>query len=228
MKFASAKQILFMIVASAAFLYGLDYWKNPQLWHSEVSASTARGELSTPEVTLWINESYSPEQVRGALNGLQGLEVSKSVVTVDTTHGAESRTSAAIPVTDVAKLDFSALDRALRQNGIVASRMELSGVPHFGLQAEFSQFPVQVKSEAVEERIEFIKAQQVGGLREWLDSVDLDTDHKSLTAYARYVESGKSVDVSELVNGLSQMGLAPNALHVVMEESHHHDHDHLK
>jgi hypothetical protein len=55
MKFASTRQIVLMIVVSAAVLYVLDFWKNPQLWHNEVAASASGLHGNAPELTLWIN-----------------------------------------------------------------------------------------------------------------------------------------------------------------------------
>jgi hypothetical protein len=95
--------------------------------------------------------------------------------------------------------------------------MDLSGVRHFGLQAEFSHLPSQLTDHAVEERINYMKALGMGEF-EWLDSVDMNSEHKVLTAYARYLEPGKSVNVAELVEGLNQIGLSPNSLRVVIGE----------
>ena len=221
MKFASAKQIIAMIVISAALLYALDYWKNPQLWHEEVAASTAnRAHGGQPELTLWLNGDCSLEDVRQALAGLEGINLAHTSTAEPAGESSQAgeRTPVSIPVTDIAKLDFAALDRALRQNGLVAGRMDLSGMPHFGLQAEFSHLPSKLTDSAVEERVSYMKAQGVGEQFEWLDSVDMNSEHKTLTAYARYLEPGKSVNVAELVAGLNQIGLSPNSLRVVIGE----------
>jgi hypothetical protein len=43
-----------------------------------------------------------------------------------------------------------------------------------------------------------------------------------LTAYARYLEPGKSVNVAELVAALNQIGLSPTSLRVVIGEEKGH------
>jgi hypothetical protein len=103
--------------------------------------------------------------------------------------------------------------------------MELSGVQHFGLQAEFSHLSDQVSDKLVEQRISYIKAKGMGDQLEWLDSVNMNSEHKALTAYARYLEPGKTINVTELVAGLNQIGLSPNSLRVVMGEQSAHGHD---
>jgi hypothetical protein len=225
MKFASAKQIIAMIVISAALLYALDYWKNPQLWHEEVAASTANhAHGGQADLTLWINGACLLGDVRQALSGLEGIDLADASAAPPSGESslAGSRTSVSIPVTEIAKLDFAALDRALRQNGLVAGRMDLSGVKHFGLQAEFSHLPSKLTDNAVEERISYMKAQGLGEQFEWVDSVDMNSERKALTAYARYMEPGKSVNVAELVAGLNQIGLSPNSLRVVIGEERGH------
>jgi len=225
MKFASAKQIIGMIVVSAALLYALDYWKNPQLWGEEAGARPVEHrQADAAELTLWMNGAGSLAEVRQALSGVEGIDLgqARAAARADGPSAVEARTSVSLPITDLAKLDFVALDRGLRQNGLVAGRMELSGVRHFGLETDFPHLSGQLTAASVEERMGYVKALGLGRQLEWLDSVTMNSQHKTLMAYARYVEPGKSVDVAELLAGLNQIGLAPNSLRVVLGERSAH------
>lgn len=220
MHFATPKQIVAMVILSAAFLYGLDYWKNPQLWHKEEAASASK----TAALTLWMAGACTADDVRQALSGLDGMDLARLSAKLPENAAPEDNTAVTIPVTDATKLDFTAVDRQLRQNGLVATRMELSGVPHFGLQAQFLRLPAASTDQQIEDRITFIKSQGMGEDLEWLDSVNMSSENKTLTAYARYVEPGKSVNVDELVSGLSGMGLAPSSLRVLVGDGMHQAH----
>jgi len=241
MKFASARQIMAMIVVSAAFLYALDYWKNPQLWHEEAAAPTGeQGQAEAAGLTLWMNGASSLAEARQALAGVEGIDLARAAAPADGSSNAENRTAVTIPITDIAKLDFVALDRTLRRNGLVAGRMELSGLQHFALEAEFPHLSSQLTDQSVEERMGYVKTLGMGNLLEWVDSVNMSSEHKALTVYARYLEGGKSVDVAELLAGLNQVGLSPDSLRVVIgepsaygrsshsDEAHPHTHSHTE
>ena len=53
MKFASVRQVIVLTAVTCIAFYVLDYYKNPQLWHSKsvALASTDKG----PRLTLWMN-----------------------------------------------------------------------------------------------------------------------------------------------------------------------------
>lgn len=216
MRFASARQVILMIALSAVSLFALDYWKNPQLWHHGHAAAEQNGGAL---LTLSMNRACSPAELRQALSGTDGLDLANTIVLAGEEDSSNSGNAITVRVLDMEKVDFTALDRALRQNGLVAGRMDLSGVPHFGLQAEFPPL-TGLTDQSVEERITFVKAQGMGQQLEWLDSVNMDAQNHALTVYARYVEPGKSVNVAELVTGLNDIGLAPTSLHVMIGDPH--------
>ena len=52
MNYASAKQIVIMVIVIVSVCYAFDYFKNPQLWHGTATGETT--ETGT-RLTLWIN-----------------------------------------------------------------------------------------------------------------------------------------------------------------------------
>jgi hypothetical protein len=99
MKFASTKQIIAMIVVSAALLYALDYWKNPQLWHKEMATSANQTHLNKTDLTLWINGACSLEDARQALSGVEGIDLAhaSAVAPGGGSSAADSSTAVAFP-----------------------------------------------------------------------------------------------------------------------------------
>ncbi len=228
MKFASVTQIIVLSVVTCAGLFALDYWKNPQLWHHpQESATPAKGM----RLTLWMNYlscTTCMDEVREALKTVPGID------------GAAARTPAALPtkaqaeqignsqseygntvelaITDLDKLDFAALDKALRDKGLVAGRMELGGIEHFRLEATVNHLCCGACTRALQERVAFLKAKAAGGQFRWLDSLGVDNDKKLITAYARYLEPGKTVDVTDFIMGLNDIGYVPTSVRVEVGE----------
>ena len=132
-----------------------------------------------------------------------------------------------LPITDLSQLDLVAVDRALRDKGFVAGRMELSGVEHFRLEALLEHLCCGMCDRSIPERVAFLKAKGSAGQLKWLDSVSVDHEKKIVAAHARFLEPGKTVDAVEFLSGLSYLGYEPKSLKVVAEkkeESTHHEH----
>ncbi len=78
MKFASVKQIILLTAITCLGLFGLDYYKNPQLWHSRQSASMARPGI---RLTLWMNHLCCLgclADVRQALAEIPGIDLANA------------------------------------------------------------------------------------------------------------------------------------------------------
>jgi hypothetical protein len=227
MKFASVKQIIVMTVITCIGLFGLDYYKNPQLWHSR-SVSAARPGV---RLTLWMNHMCCLGclgDVRQALAGVPGIDVENATGPQQLLTQAEANAQGAslpdygntleVPISDLAKLDLVAVDRALRDKGMVAGRMELSGVEHFRLEALLQHLCCGMCDRSLPERVAFLKAKGSAGQLKWLDSVSVDHEKKTVAAHARYLEPGKTVDVVEFLSGLNYLGYEPSSLRIVAEE----------
>lgn len=226
MKFATATQIAIIAVVACVGLFALDYWKNPQLWHPDKVAAAA------PEqgirLTLWMNQLRCTEcfdTVRQALRMVPGIDaasatpekklLSESEAVQMTGPLPDYSNKVQIQITDPTKLDFVALDRALREKGFVADRIEVSGIPHFRLEASLPYLCAGSCESATRTQMETLKAQEMNGQLAWLDSVDVDARRKAVTAYARYLEPGKTVDITEFESAVVRAGYAPSSVRLL-------------
>jgi hypothetical protein len=234
MKFATATQVIILTVVSCLGLFALDRWKNPQLWQHSTEAA-APGEEKGPRLTVWMNHlccTACLDDVRQALASVPGIDLANATVpkqlltqaqaNQQTTSLPDYGNSVALPVTDIQKLDIAVVDRALRDKGLVAGRMDLSGIEHFRLEATLDHLCCGLCDRATSERINFLKAKGAGGQFTWLDSLNVDHEKKMIVAYARYLQPGKSVDVAEFLTGLNDVGYAPRSVHVVAGEEMEH------
>ena len=236
MKFASVRQVIVLTAVTCIAFYVLDYYKNPQLWHSKsiALASTDKG----PRLTLWMNHLCCTgclADVRQALARLPGLDVANATGPKQLLPQSEANQPGAslldygnvveVPVTDLGTLDLVAVDRALRDKGFVAGRMELGGVEHFRLEAELNHLCCGMCDRAIHERVAFLKPKGLGGQFKWLDSVSVDHEKRMIVAYARFLQPGNTADVEEFVSGLNYLGYAPRSLRIVVGEHMQHTSD---
>jgi hypothetical protein len=166
--------------------------------------------------------------VRQALASVSGIDATqaagpKHLLTHDeadksTTSLPDYENSVEIPIVDFDKLNLVAIDKALRDKGLVAARMELGGVEHFRLEAKLDHLCCGMCERAAHERIAFLKSRGQGGQLRWLDSVSVDRDQKTIVAYARFLESGKTVDVADFLGALNDVGYAPRSVQVLIHE----------
>jgi len=231
MKFASVKQIILLTAITCVGLFGLDYYKNPQLWHSK-SGSMARPGV---RLTLWMNHLCCLgclADVRQALAEIPGIDVANATDPKQLLTQAEANMQGAslpeygnaveLPISALEKLDLVAVDRALRDKGFVAGRMELSGVEHFRLEALLEHLCCGMCDRSIQERVAFLKAKGSAGQLKWLDSVTVDHEKKTVAAHARFLEPGKTVDVVEFLSGLNYLGYEPSSLRIIAEEKMQH------
>jgi len=229
MKFATATQIAVMVVVITAGCYAFDYVKNPQLWHHAevVPASAGKGA----HLTLWINHlccSSCLDEVRQALVPVPGIDVAHATGPKQLlTHDQADKSTASlpdygnavqIPVTDLEDLDLVAIDKALRDKGMVSARMELGGIEHFRLEAKVDHLCCGMCERAAHERIAFLKTRGQGGQLRWLDSVSVDRDGKTIVAYARFVQPGKTADLADFLGALNDSGFAARSVRVLVHE----------
>lgn len=229
MRFATVVQIVVMTIVWCVGLFALDYYKNPQLWHPSLPAST--NPEKGPRLTLWMNHLCCTgclDDVRQALTTVPGIDLAGAIVPAQLLTKSQADQASVslpdygnkieLPVTDLAKLDFVAVDRALRDKGLVAGRIEFGGVEHFRLQAALDHLCCGMCERSTRERIEFLKAKAAGGQLRWLDSMEVNRQEKTITAYARYLQPGKTVDANEILTALNDNGYAPRSLRVLVGE----------
>lgn len=233
MTFASVKQILIMIALTCLGLYALDYCKNPQLWHLRQNATVS--PEGGPQLTLWMNHLCCTgclDDVRKALAGTPGLDLEKATAPKELlTQAAANMQNATLPdygnavsfpIADLDKLDLAAVDRTLREKGFVAGRLELSGIPHFRLEAALDHLCCGMCDRSISERMSFLKAKGQGGQLKWIESVSVEHGKKTVVAYARFLEAGKTDDVGEFLSGLNYLGFEPRSLRIATGENMQH------
>ncbi len=182
-------------------------------------------------MTLWINHLccsdclHDARQALAALPGIDAASAKRSQTAADARasgpeHGwpPPVRKLHRLDVSDLEKVDFVALDKALREQGLVAGRMELSGIAHFRLAAKVEHLCCGMCARSTQERVGFLKARAQSGQLRWLDSVSVDAKAKTIIADARYLQAGKSVDVTEFLGALNDIGYAPQSVQVLVHE----------
>ena len=120
-----------------------------------------------------------------------------------------------IDVKDVNQIDFVAIDRALRDEGMVASQMQFGGVRHFRFEAQVRHLCCGMCKDACERMPELAKTRQSGRLK-WLDSVVAERATGKVTIHARYLEPDQRIDAAELMGAMDELGLPPFSLKIVM------------
>lgn len=229
MNFATPRQIVTLVIVIIAGCYAFDYYKNPQLWHRQTAASLNVNKGA--RLALWINHLCCSEclnDARQALAATPGIDaVNAGGPKQLLTRAQADQSTASLPqygnslelvVSDADKMDFVALDKTLRDKGLVAGRMELSGIEHFRLVAKVDHLCCGMCEKSAHERIAFLKARGQSGQLKWLDSVSVDRDAKTIVAHARYLQAGQSVDVTEFLGALNDSGYAPRSVHILVHE----------
>ncbi len=220
-RLATPLQIIALTVAWLAALLLIDYTKNPHLWTKAPPPRPASAPLS-----LYVNHLCCTgclADVRAGLQTLPWVEPEKvrarqgKVLTVKEAEAlgpaGEYGGWVDVQVKDPGSIDFVAVDRALRDKGLVASRMEFGGPPHFRLEAQVAHMCCGICEDAARRTTELTRALAAARLL-WVDSVTADHAKHLIIVHARYLEPGKTVDVSELLAALDQVGLAPYSLRV--------------
>jgi hypothetical protein len=220
-RLATPLQITALTVAWLGFLLLIDYTKNPHLWTKAPPPRPASAPLS-----LYVNHLCCTgclADVQAGLKTLPWIEPDKVRARKDkvlTTVEAEAMGPAGeyggwvdVQVKDPARIDFVAVDRALRDKGLVASRMEFGGPPHFRLEAQVAHMCCGICEDAARRTTELTRAVAAARLL-WVDSVTADHAKHLIVVHARYLKPGNTVDVAELLAALDQIGLAPYALRV--------------
>jgi hypothetical protein len=226
MRFSTVRQIVLLTLAWAAVLFIVDYVKNPRPMAQLFDARLVAPVASRPHLSLWMNHlccSGCLDDVREALASIPGLGPADVARTTDLPARDEVNDTTAnemgyanrveVDVTDLRVLDFVTLDHALEKTGLVAEQVELSGVPHFRLEAELHHVCCRACSKALESGFEVAKSLRATGRFNWLDSITVNKERRTVVAHARF---NKAADVEELIGALHRLGFAPTALRVLV------------
>ena len=228
MKFATPTQVLAMTLGGALALFGLDFWKNPHLWN-QLPPKAANVSEGGVHVHLWVNHLCCTgclSEVTNALAGIPWLGKPRAQPGLLPEEVANQRDKGLpeyggyldVPVLDPGKLDFVMIDRLVRDHGLVPGRMELSGVEHFRLEASVPHICCGMCKAGMDDGFGIAKTLASRGQYTWLDSVTVNKERKLVVAHARFLEPGKTMDVAELISGLTAIGFAPAYVRLLVGE----------
>jgi len=226
MTFASTRTLVVLTILWAVALFGIDYAKNPkaaeQMWTAKHMGESAKD--GKPVIKLWMNHLCCTgclSDVTKALEKVSSVKVKQKELASQESADMEAVDKAKdygneveLEVTDLKTVDFMAIDRALRDAGLVADRMELSGPRHFRLNAELHHMCCGLCATGVREGLEITKGLKSQGHFKWLDSFVVDKPKKLVVAHARY---DAVADVTELINALNHIGFQPTSLFAVVD-----------
>lgn len=233
MKFtlSNPRQIVTMTLVWATALFAVDYMKHPRplsvLFGIKREGLGEAARLTNPTIILKVNHlccSGCLDDLRAALQPLSWadkVELDKSALTRGADNQREpalndfsNRVRIEVKAEDIARMDFMALDRALRDAGFVAEHIEFSGIPHMRLEARVTHLCCNLCKVAVEEGVKIATQPGTGSDFKWIDNVKVDRPQKTVAAYTRY---DSIVDVGEFIAALNHLGFAPATLTVSRE-----------
>lgn len=220
-KLATSMQVLAMAIAWLAACMAIDFTFNRHLW-------TAKAEVPpNTSLALRINHLCCTgclDDVKKALQALPWLKDAAMNIrdgSLKTQEQAEVAGPASdyggwldIDVKDVSQIDFVAIDRALRDAGMVSSQMLFGGVQHFRFEAQVRHLCCGMCKDACERMPELAKTRQAGRLK-WLDSVVAERASGKVTVHVRYQDLKDRVDATELLAAFDEVGLPPFSLKIV-------------
>ena len=228
-RFSTRGQIVALTLVWAALLFGVDLVQRPRAIGDTFKPGVSSG-AGAPRLSLWINHlccigclddlagslARFPWAVRNGFRTQRRLPPREAF-----TETAEPKLPPAgagdrvdVAVTDIRLVDFVALDRAVRDAGLVAGRIEVSGIPHVRFAVEVKHACCSLCAASCRRGLDVLQNLRGAGEFSWLDSVSFAPERKTVTAHARY---GAAVDVTELMAGLDRVGFAPVSLTAVVD-----------
>jgi hypothetical protein len=204
---SNSRQIVAMTLVWATALFAVDYFKHPRplslLFGIKREGIGDAVWLTKPIILLRVNHlccSGCLDDLRSALQPLtwaDKIELDKSALGAGNQHEQtldDFSNSVRIEIKDkdIPRIDFMALDRAMRDAGFVAARIEFSGIPHMRLEAHVTHLCCNLCQVAI----------------------NIDRPQKTVTVYTHY---NTIVDVGEFIAALNQLGFAPATLMVSRE-----------
>lgn len=223
-RLATRAQMIVMTVVWLAVLLVIDYTKNP---HLRAAAPTAAATAASTGLGIWVNHLCCTGclgDVRDALAQIPWIDaeqirarehvISREQADEHPTPQSDYGGWVDVGVTSVAEINFVEIDHALREKGMVASRLEFGGPAHFRLEAKVRHMCCGMCRDAADRLPSLDRARL--GLR-WVDSVTSDHAGRKITVHARYQSPGERIDVAELLGALDQVGLPAMSLHVLAD-----------
>ena len=235
-RLASPGLLAGMTVVWLVALVGIDYVYNPHLWKK------SSGEAPQPKDTalsIYINHLCCTGCFADAEEALKSIPWLKNCSMrqrgeLPTIEAAEAKARQSeyggwidLSVPEISRIDFVEIDKALRGEGLVASRMVVRGVKHVRLVADVKHMCCGMCKDAIQVLGKNNQSSGpglsfgAGGLAElnWIDSIVADHIQKKVTVYPRYQDPEKGFDVGELLAAMDRVGLAPFSVRIQLESS---------
>lgn len=179
---------------------------------------------STPQVSLWIPHvgcNGRVEEVLQALRTVPWLDQieRKGVPTgAGASHVPRPETQCDLgvlaQVPQIREVNFLDIEHALRPLNVVPTTIEFGGIPHFALRAKVANLSCESCARAAMEALTPRRDPRGGMTLKWLDSKRVNLRDQTITAFVRF---NNAVHIDELTRALTQAGLPPLSLHVVLE-----------
>ena len=225
---SNSRQIVTMTLVWTTALFAVDYLKHPRplsvLFGIKRQGFAGAVRLTKPTIILKMNHLCCSGCLDDLRAALQPLTWADKIDLDKNAPGGQviSRRSTTSPIRlrieikekDIARMDFMALDRAMRDAGFIAARIEFSGIPHLRLEAHVTHLCCNLCEVAIEKGVKIAIQPGAGSNFKWLDTVNVDRPQKTVTAYTHY---DSTVDVGEFIAALNQLGFSPATLMVSQE-----------
>ena len=226
---SNSRQIVTVALLWTTALFAVDYVKHPRplslLFGIKREGLGGTVRVTRPTILLRVNHlccSGCLDDLQAALQPLTWVdkaELDKSALMAGNQHEQsldDFSNSVRIEVKDkdIPRMNFIALDRALRDAGFVAARIEFSGIPRMRLEAHVTHLCCNLCQVALEKGVKLAIQPGAGSAFKWLDTTNVDRPRKTVTVYSHY---GTIVDVGEFIATLNQLGFAPATLTVSRE-----------
>jgi hypothetical protein len=226
---SNSRQIVTIALLWTTALFAVDYVKHPRplslLFGIKREGLGGTIRITKPTILLRVNHlccSGCLDDLQAALQPLtwvDKVELDKSALMAGNQHEQtldDFSNSVRIEIKDkdIPRMDFIALDRAMRDAGFVAARIEFSGIPRMRLEAHVTHLCCNLCQVALEKGVKLAIQPGTGSTFKWLDTMNVDRPQKTVTVYSHY---DTIVDVGEFIAALDQLGFAPATLTVSRE-----------
>jgi hypothetical protein len=225
---SNSRQIVTMTLLWTTALFAVDYLRHPRplalLFGIKRDRVGVAVRSTKPTILLKVNHlccSGCLDDLQAALQPLtwvEKVELDKSALLVGNQYEQIDDFSNSVRIEikdkDIPRIDFMALDRAMRDAGFVAARIEFSGIPHMRLDAHVTHLCCNLCQVAMEKGVKIATRPGANSTFKWLDTINVDRPQKMVTVYTHY---DAIIDVGEFITALNQLGFAPATLMVSRE-----------
>jgi len=216
LRFATWPQILVMSAVWLGICLGIDFMFNPNMTAKERAAAAPPASVPLSVHLHHLRCKGCLEDVQAALKTLPWLQ--NAAMNVRTTPQDTVAGNFAgwldLTVTEIAQIDFVALEQTLRQAGFVPSAVQFGGLPHFRLEG-VARHLCSPENKTDCEPLPEVGSVRRGDRLKWLDSLTMDPSGTKVVFHVRFQQPNDRIDVKELFTAMDEFGLWPSSLKVI-------------